>query len=51
MNKKKLLVLEMQPAGQAAPASLSFPSTKADFDLLKQLGKNRQFSRLVWQID
>jgi len=30
---------------------LTFPSSKADFDILKALGPDRQFTKLFFQID
>ena len=47
MNKQHLKILEFQPAGKSVIPTHIFPSTKEHFALLKSLGADRAFTKLV----
>ena len=47
MNKQYLKILELQPAGEQIVPTHIFPSTKEHFALLKSLGADRAFTKIV----
>ena len=47
VNKQHLKTLELHPAGRTVAPTHIFPSTKDHFALLKSLGADRAFTRLV----
>jgi hypothetical protein len=51
MNKQHLKILELQPAGKQVAPTHIFPSTKDHFALLKSLGADIEFTKLVHNCD
>ena len=51
MNKQHLKTLELQPAGKPVAPTHIFPSTKEHFALLKSLGADRAFTKIVFHRD
>ena len=51
MNKQYLKILELQPAGEQIVPTHIFPSTKEHFALLKSLGPDRAFTKIVTHRD
>jgi hypothetical protein len=47
VNKQHLKILELQPAGKQVAPTHIFPSTKDHFALLKSLGADRAFTKIV----
>ena len=50
-NKQHLKILELQPAGKSVAPTHIFPSTKEHFALLKSLGADRAFTKIVQHED
>jgi hypothetical protein len=46
-NMEYLLLLELQEAGKSLDQDISFPCSKEDFELLKSLGFDRQFTKFT----
>jgi len=51
VNKQHLKTLELQPAGKPVAPTHIFPSTKEHFALLKSLGADRSFTKIVMHHD
>ena len=47
VNKQHLKTLELQPAGKSVAPTHIFPSTKEHFALLKSLGPDSAFTKIV----